>query len=532
MDQYVRYSEFGAVGDGVNNDFFAMQAAHEYANKMNLPVKADPAAIYRISNTEADDVASSIIVKTDTDFCGATVIFDDTDIAWCEGCGKSHDTYIFKLESRYAPCKLDESCIEKINVDGGVHRDITKKIDTGLGFPAMLVLKNDDKKVYIRYGGNQNAGVAESELILVDSHGNVDESAPLLFDYDKVTEITAYRIDEPPMRFENAHFITKASRVNLVDKFQMLFRGILITRPNVIVKNIKHSVENEIFKGQMLDGVPFIGHSYWGFIIAEFTHNLLIEDCVFQARAYYIQGTYDLIATMTSALTVRRCIQSNFFPNHGYPLWGVAGTNYCKNMVYEDCRINRYDAHQGVVNGRISNCEISSIRLIGGGDMLIENTKIYNNSKASSIQLREDFGCTFRGTITLKNCELADRKGKGENPEAILVAQMSNWDFGYTTYFPNIVIDNLKIPDGRDEIDLLYDIEMKTDQYGFFYRTVRDGALAISGAISADGKPNVNPYVPPRFIKVINNEQNGYKIKLPDVPFFKDCELSGITLSK
>ena len=159
--------------------------------------------------------------------------------------------------------------------------------------------------------------------------------------------------------------------------------------------------------------------------------------------------------------------------------------------------------------------------------MLIENTKIYNNSSASSIQLREDFGCAFRGTLTLRNCELADGKGTGANPASILVAQIPNWNFGYTACFPNIVIDNLKIPDGREEIDLLYDAEMKTDKYGFFYRTVRDKALAVPGAICADGKPNVNPYTPPEFIKVINNEKNGYEITVPDVPFFKDTKIEG-----
>ena len=36
--------------------------------------------------------------------------------------------------------------------------------------------------------------------------------------------------------------------------------------------------------------------------------------------------------------------------------------------------------------------------------MLIENTKIYANCY-STLQLREDFGATFRGTLTVKDCE-------------------------------------------------------------------------------------------------------------------------------
>jgi hypothetical protein len=72
---------------------------------------------------------------------------------------------------------------------------------------------------------------------------------------------------------------------------------------------------------------------------------------------------------------------------------------------------------------------------------------------------------------------------------------------------------------------------LKPDEYGFFYRSVRDGALACAGEICADGLPNANPYTPPSFIKVINNDKHGYKITLPRVPFFKDTELVGVELT-
>ena len=36
---FVKYLEFGAVGDGVTNDFAAIKRAHDYANENNIPVK-------------------------------------------------------------------------------------------------------------------------------------------------------------------------------------------------------------------------------------------------------------------------------------------------------------------------------------------------------------------------------------------------------------------------------------------------------------------------------------------------------------
>ena len=49
--KYVTYEEFGAVGDGVTEDFEAIKKAHDYANKEGLPVKAREGATYYIHNT-------------------------------------------------------------------------------------------------------------------------------------------------------------------------------------------------------------------------------------------------------------------------------------------------------------------------------------------------------------------------------------------------------------------------------------------------------------------------------------------------
>jgi hypothetical protein len=47
-DQMVRYSDFGARGDGITDDIDAIAAAHAYANQHGLPVKADDKATYYI----------------------------------------------------------------------------------------------------------------------------------------------------------------------------------------------------------------------------------------------------------------------------------------------------------------------------------------------------------------------------------------------------------------------------------------------------------------------------------------------------
>ncbi len=528
MKEFVCYDDFGAVGDGVTNDFFAMKRAHEYANEMGLPVRAGAQKTYLVSETEIDGVASSIVVKTDTDFCGSSLVIDDTDVCHCPGKNKRHNTHIFSVESSYEKIDVERKYIDKINAEGGITKS-TRKIDTGLGFPAMLIVYNDDERVYIRYGGNEDSGVPKEELLLVDAEGNIDEKTPWLFDYERVTRIEAYRIDEAPLVFENLFVLTKASQVNLVDKCHGISRGIRVSRSNVTVRNIEHKVINEIYKGAVQNGVAFIGHCY-EFLEIENANGVTVEDSVFQARAYYLQGTYDFGARMVNNLLLKNCKQRNFFSHHlpEYPefpsfgrWWGVAGTNFCKNMVYDGCKMTRYDAHKGVVNGAIKNSEISSIRLIGGGDMLIENCKIYQTGY-TTLQLREDYGSTFRGTLTVRNSEFYDARGLFC---AFMMADSANWNYGYKTYFPNIVIDNVKIPDCIKELPLVYERSEQSSDY--FYRSVKDENIAVEGAICTDGKPNVNPYQPPEFIKVINNEKNGYEVIVPDVPFFRDTEIIG-----
>ena len=38
-NNFVCYEDFGAVGDGVADDFAAIYRAHEYANENHLPVR-------------------------------------------------------------------------------------------------------------------------------------------------------------------------------------------------------------------------------------------------------------------------------------------------------------------------------------------------------------------------------------------------------------------------------------------------------------------------------------------------------------
>ena len=71
----VRYSDFGAKGDGKTDDIDAIAATHAFANQHGLLVKADEGATYYIGGKER-----TAVIRTDTDFGTAAFIIDDTEV--------------------------------------------------------------------------------------------------------------------------------------------------------------------------------------------------------------------------------------------------------------------------------------------------------------------------------------------------------------------------------------------------------------------------------------------------------------------
>ena len=79
----VFYSDFGAVGNGIKDDFDALYRAHNYANSLvdygytNVTVVAEPGKTYLIG----DQGKRTINIKTDTDWTGANFIFNDVEVS-------------------------------------------------------------------------------------------------------------------------------------------------------------------------------------------------------------------------------------------------------------------------------------------------------------------------------------------------------------------------------------------------------------------------------------------------------------------
>ena len=426
----VSYSEFGAVGDGVTNDMEAIIRTHEFANASGVPVKADEGAVYYI----ASDITAGAVIQTDTDWTGASFLLDDRTVPkdkrtlniFTVTASKPHYTITDKLTTL---TKLQEN------------------IGVTLPEDSLVILTDSDTKRYIRKGVNANSGSAQTDLIVVDTQGNVDMRSPLIWDYRQITEARVIPMDTEHITIKGGTFTTIAPNVEPDRSYYT--RGISVRRSNVTVQGITQYVENE---GP--DGV-----SYSGILTIQDCANVLVEDCIFtphRTHWFYLedgtrfsQGTYDIGPTRAVNLTFRNCSQTYSITDSAY--WGIMGSNFCKNIVVEGCSFSRFDAHQGVANVTLLRSEfgVHGVNLIGLGTARIEDCLLYGNSM---VNFRSDYGSHWEGELILRNCTWMPGQGgelKGRY-YAINGRNDEDHDFGYPCSMPShITIENLRVADSK-----------------------------------------------------------------------------------
>ena len=460
--RYVYYKDYGAVGDGVADDSEAIRAAHEYANKGGHKVLASNGATYYIGK-----LTKTIPIQTDVDWLDATFIIDDRDIAPLDKT-KTEDgevTYrgvnIFTVtsSSKYtAPAEWSKKLAE-INANGGIDASTFTSFEFEFGRPLMLYVYNNTHKTYIRYGVNASGGGNQNDMVLVDEHGNLDPSTPFMFDFENISYIIFYPIDDEPITVEGGIFKTSPYLTDTPQSYTSYERGLNCKRSNVTFKNIKHYLENEgdysysdhQYKGSSVD----YGCPYGGFYGTNKAANVRYENCLFSGHIVYWQvkstggagmGTYDLSPGDSINVTYEGCYQEddNFFARANangieQSRWGVMGSSGCKNVSFIDSKLTRFDAHAGIHNVNIINTTIKSVRVVGSGTFRMENSIVYNTGL---ISLREDYGGFWHGNFILKNNKLYS----GNNSVSIFSNSWYNHYFGYPLAYPtNVIIDGFEV---------------------------------------------------------------------------------------
>jgi hypothetical protein len=470
-DSVVRYSHFGAKGDGKTGDADAIAAAHAFANLHGLRVKADDGATYYIGGKER-----TVEIRTDTDFGKAAFIIDDTEV-------ENRNASVFTVSSGLKPFKLKTVTSLKRN---------QKKIEASLPGPCLITVTNSNVKQYIRFGLNQNNGSSQTDIFVVDKHGNVDMNAPIIWDFDQITDITALPIDEKPLKITGGRFTTIANQAE--SKYTYYNRNIAVRRSNVVIDGLEHRITGE---GE--HGAP-----YGGFINIGDCSYVTVKNTVLTGHKTYStigaagkpvsMGTYDLSANRALNVSFVNCSQTNDINDNTY--WGILGSNFCKNLLYDHCTLSRFDAHQGVANATIRNSTLGhmGINAIGSGRLLVENCTIRGRS---IVNLRPDYGSTWQGELIIRNCVFIPANGKPVGASLISGSYSGQHDFGYTCCMPErITIDGLRIDDANHPenyqgpaIFANFNPEMKDASYQEKYPYVKTREVVISKVTTASGKP-------------------------------------------
>jgi len=269
--------------------------------------------------------------------------------------------------------------------------------------------------------------------------------SPIIWDFDRITEINALPMNETTLKITGGRFTTIANKDE--SKYNYYSRNFAIIRSNVVVDGLEHRVIGE---GE--HGAP-----YGGFISIHDCSNVTVKNTILTGHKTYrtigsagkpvSMGSYDISVSRALNVSFMNCSQTNDINDRTY--WGIIASNYCKNILYDGCTFSRFDAHMGVANATIRNSTLGymGINAIGTGVFTVENSTIRGRSL---INLRSDYGSTWQGEFVIRNCVFVPAGGKPTIASLFSGFNSGQHDFGYTCYMPErIIIENLFIDDSN-----------------------------------------------------------------------------------
>jgi len=422
----VTYEQFGAVGDGLTDDLPAIVEAHAFANERGLPVRSNPEATYHLGRR-----ALTAIIETDTDWSTSRFIIDDSQGV------ENNKVSIFEVRSRLAPVPL-----EITRLSAGQER-----LDVHPSTDLLVLVENSNRRLFIRRGLNANSGTPQQEVFILKKDGSIEGA--IEWDYETVTRVKARPIDPEPLVLRGGLFINIGNRMKQPKGYNYWARNIRITRSNTIVDGITSQVVGE----------TDFGHPYSGFLHAVESAGITFRNCRVEPRKVYMtigaanlpvpMGTYGYRADLVVNFTMQKCLMGDI---HDTSRWGVAATNFMKNVLLEDCVLSRMDVHQGVSGHytiRRSTLGHMGINAIGRGHLVVEDSSVHCDNL---ISFRSDYGATWDGDISIRNSRWVPPVKPGRVPVMFSVNNDGTHDFGYPCSMPRVIrIDGLTIDDSEQK---------------------------------------------------------------------------------
>lgn len=414
---HVSYDMFGADNTGTTPADIPMVAAHAVGNYFKLPLKQNNGIF--LWHEERLEIAGIPCV----DLHGMIVVVDEN--SGNLRADRSFNTpnkqmYTIAPENEYF---LDASEISDLTTN---YLNELKKGSANVTFSkfleyreAMIVFKSSTNE----YFRTQNRGVTLEDAVITGFQGSL--SLPFAKDMD--ANLTEVQI----IPRSTCRMVFKAPCFRIPPGATKDFMFINVERPQTDVIGL--SIEE--LEPSSNDTVRYL---------IRFLH---VYDCTMinaqvVGQKHTISGTYSVFCKH-----ILRCLFDNLT---GYDGWGVINTNNGKEITYQNCYVNRFDAHWSGYDSIIQNCRIKNVGILfsGGGRLSIKNCKYLVNAPSngelvteSFFKLRTDYGNYFDGVVTLEDIEIKVSEASSFTQVSLVELRDLRYDpGGIDTYLPEKII--------------------------------------------------------------------------------------------
>ena len=381
----VYYKDFGAVGDGVTDDYQAIYNTHIFANQGGQKVMGEANARYYIHVFN-----KTIPVMTDVDFNGATFYLDDTG----SEVYKSRGTHLFTLTSTARTTILSESQINTLFPGVEIEAGATSLpwLADYIDVVSFVTIKNNHKD-YIRWGANTSSGYVRQDILIVNPDGTLNEDTPVIWNfkaeeqyihnwagtkfkadsdgnptwlgakiikYNAISSIKIVEANDEPITVENGFFERKVCRTVAETGYENVYhaygRGLQIKRCNSTVKNLTHYKLDEPEFHEIANTAGSSGSATW--------------------KAYYGVNT-----SMGNGGLITDSKGTRYYIDQSYPYGGMISFNETYNSRAVDCNLTGRTVYYEAKTTSGTPIAMGSydLHIYGSSHVYIENVQQLND---------------------------------------------------------------------------------------------------------------------------------------------------------
>lgn len=413
----VNYKMFGVLGDSQNDDGVQIKAAHDYANKLNIPV-VNLHGEYWLKATYGIRILNNVE-------WGSTIFHIDEKFNTPKG-------HKFQV--------LSDQPSQTINLTTEQKNRVLKQLKPGVKIipelapykNSLIILADKGDQIGFRAGARYvGQSWSREEFFYVEEHGRI--IGDIAWEFNDYTSLVAHPVSDSFLTINGGTFYLSGDSGGT----GYTKNGFGINRSRTIIKNQWVGLE----KGN----VDIAPNARSGFYSFSTVFDVTLENVRLIPYEQDREGTEKDVPAGTYGISAGRMLNGTFrnVTAEGGPIhWGVFGTNLNKNFRIENCKLNRVDVHFHCWNLYIKDTNIGyrGISVTGGGDLFVEDTTCENSS---FINFRRDFGAKWDGNIRISNCRFMP---SGSRENAVLNFFPADSDYKYPVGFGrSIIVENLVI---------------------------------------------------------------------------------------